>query len=94
MPEQSLLLWIICAVLTVTGLIGFCLPVLPGAPLIFLGLILGAWAENFRYLVFQSLFVLVGMAALTYLVKFSASVLGLGKLGGSRRAMSGAAFCG
>lgn len=94
MSNQSLILWVIGAILTATGLSGLLLPVVPGAPLLFLGLLFGAWAENFRYVGVWSLLILAGMAALTYLVEFAASVLGVKKYGGSRRAMAGAALGG
>ena len=92
--DQSLLLWILSAILTVTGLAGLLLPVLPGAPLLFLGLFFGAWAEGFTYIGFWTLLALAVMAALIYVVEFAASILGVKKFGGSRRAMAGAALGG
>jgi len=94
MIDQSILLWIIGAILTFTGLAGLLLPLVPGAPLLFLGLLLGAWAEGFRYIGVWTLLLLAGMAALTYVVEFVASILGVKKYGGSRRAMVGAALGG
>jgi len=94
MSDQSLILWIIGAILTLTGLSGLLLPIVPGAPVLFLGLLFGAWAEGFRYIGVWTLLVLAGMAALTYLVEFAASVLGVRKFGGSRRAMLGAVLGG
>lgn len=92
--DQSLLLWILSAILTATGLSGLLLPVLPGAPLLFLGLLFGAWAEGFTYIGIWTLLALAVMAALTYVVEFAASILGVKKFGGSRRAMVGAALGG
>lgn len=94
MADQSIILWIIGAILTFTGLAGLLLPLVPGVPLLFLGLLLGAWAENFRYIGLWTLLILAGMAALTYVVEFAASILGVKKYGGSRRAMMGAALGG
>ena len=94
MSEQSIILWIISAILTVTGLAGLLLPVVPGAPLLFLGLLFGAWAEDFQYIGIWTLLILAIMAALTYLVEFAASVFGVKKYGGSRRAMTGAVLGG
>ncbi|MDD2898380.1 MAG: DUF456 domain-containing protein [Desulfuromonadaceae bacterium] len=90
MAEQSLILWIITAVLTLSGLAGLLLPLVPGAPLLFLGLLLGAWIEGFRYIGIWTLLILAGMAALTYVVEFISSVFGVKRYGGSRRAMVGA----
>ena len=94
MYEQSLILLILAAILTVTGLSGLLLPLVPGAPLLFLGLLFGAWAENFRYVGVWTLLILAGMAVMTYFVEFAASILGVKKFGGSRRAMLGAALGG
>ena len=94
MHDQSLILWIIGTILTVTGLSGLLLPVVPGAPLLFLGLLFGAWAEGFRYIGIWTLLLLAGMVALTYVVEFAASILGVKKYGGSKRAMMGAAVGG
>jgi uncharacterized protein YqgC (DUF456 family) len=94
MTDQSIILWIFGAILTVTGLAGMLLPLVPGAPLLFLGLFLGAWAEGFRYIGPWTLLLLAAMAALSYVVEFIASILGVKKYGGSRRAMVGAAVGG
>lgn len=94
MTEQSLVLWILAAVLTFTGLAGMLLPMIPGAPLVFLGLVLGAWAEGFQYVGGWTIFALGIMAALTYVVEFFASILGARRYGGSKRAMAGAAVGG
>jgi uncharacterized protein YqgC (DUF456 family) len=94
MSDQSLLLWIISAILTVIGLSGLLLPIVPGAPLLLLGLLFGAWAENFRYIGIWTLLILAGMTALTYVVEFAASVLGVKQFGGSKRAMVGAVLGG
>lgn len=94
MPDQSVILWIIGAICTAAGLAGLLLPIVPGAPLLFLGLLLGAWAEEFRYIGVGTLLVLAGMAALTYVVEFAASMLRVKKYGGSRRAMAGAVLGG
>ena len=94
MTDHALLLWILSAVLTLAGLLGLLLPLLPGAPLLFLGLLFGAWAENFQYVGVWTLLALAALAGLTYLVELAASVLGVKRYGGSRRAMIGAAVGG
>ncbi|MEA5115954.1 MAG: DUF456 domain-containing protein [Geobacteraceae bacterium] len=94
MSDQSMILWIFGAILTVTGLSGLLLPIVPGAPVLFLGLLLGAWAENFQYIGLWTLLVLAAMAMLTYAVEFAASALGVKKYGGSKRAMVGAVLGG
>jgi len=94
MSDQSMILWIFGAILTVTGLSGLLLPIVPGAPVLFLGLLLGAWAEDFQYIGLWTLLVLAAMAMLTYAVEFAASALGVKKYGGSKRAMVGAVLGG
>ena len=94
MSDHSLLLWIIGAILTLTGLVGLLLPMIPGTPLLFLGLLFGAWAEDFRFIGVWTLLILAAMAVLTYVVEFAASALGVKKYGGSRRAMAGAVLGG
>ena len=93
-PEHSLILWIVGAILTFTGLAGLLLPMIPGAPLLFLGLVFGAWAEDFQYVGVWTLLILALMAGLTYLVELAASALGANRFGGSRRAMAGAVIGG
>ena len=94
MSDQTLILWLAGAILTVIGLSGLLLPVVPGAPVLFLGLLLGAWAEEFQYVGLGTLLVLAAMAVFTYGIEFAASVLGVKKFGGSKRAMAGAALGG
>lgn len=94
MSDYSLILWVFSAICTITGLSGLLLPVVPGAPILFLGLLFGAWAEDFRYVGIWTLLILGGMAGLTYVVEFAASILGVRKFGGSRRAMVGAVMGG
>lgn len=94
MADQSVILWIIAAICSVTGLAGLLLPIVPGAPILFLGLLFGAWAEDFRYVGIWTLLMLGGMAGLTYVVEFAASIMGVSKFGGSRRAMVGAVLGG
>jgi len=94
MSDQSFILWIVGAILAVSGLAGMLLPFVPGAPFLFLGLLFCAWAEGFRYVGTGTLLLLGGLAALTYLVEFAASIIGVKKYGGSQRAMVGAALGG
>jgi uncharacterized protein YqgC (DUF456 family) len=84
------LLWIFAVLLGVIGLLGLVLPVLPGAPILFAGLVLGAWADDFAYVGAQTLIVLGVMALLTYLVDFAATALGAKRVGASTRAIWGA----
>ena len=45
---MDVLLWILVVVLIATGVAGTILPALPGAMLVFGGILLGAWIDNFE----------------------------------------------
>jgi len=88
--DTVVLLWVLAASLALTGLAGMILPLLPGAPLLFLGLVVGAWAEDFLYVGYGTLAVLAGLTLLTYAIDFFSGILGARHFGASRRAMIGA----
>ena len=88
--DITIVLWICSLVLTLLGLAGLLLPALPGAPLLFVGLLLAAWAENFVFVGWKTLVILGIMALLTYVVEFAASAFGVKRFGASNRAMVGA----
>lgn len=90
MDPATIVLWLAAGVLIVIGVLGLALPVLPGAPLVFLGALLGAWAEDFAYLGLGSLLVLAALAALAVVVDFVAGAFGVRRYGASGRAMLGA----
>jgi uncharacterized protein YqgC (DUF456 family) len=78
------------ALLAVAGFGGLVLPAVPGAPLLFLGLVLIAWAEDFAYVGPVTLGVLAALALLTYAIDVVAGLLGAKRFGASPRAMVGA----
>ena len=88
----DVLLWVLAAVLVLAGLLGLILPALPGAPLLFAGLLVAAWVEDFSYVGGGTLAVLGALALLTYAVDFVASALGARRFGASNRAIVGAAI--
>ena len=88
----DVLLWLLTAILILAGLLGLILPALPGAPLLFAGLLLAAWVEDFSYVGGGTLAVLGVLALLTYAVDFAASALGAKRFGASNRAVVGAAI--
>lgn len=92
--DMPAVLWILSAILTVTGLIGMLAPLIPGAPILFLGLLFGAWAEGFRYVGPWTLAILALLTIISYLIEFVASALGAREFGGSKRAMWGATLGG
>ena len=88
----TIILWIFAVIFVLAGLAGFILPLLPGAPLLFVGLWLAARAEGFEYVGRVPLILIGIMAALTYVVDFLASAFGAKRFGASRRAIVGAAI--
>jgi uncharacterized protein YqgC (DUF456 family) len=90
--EMAFLLWIVAIALILTGLAGLLLPVLPGAALILLGLVLAAWAENFQYVGAGTLALISVLGCLLFAVDFIAGALGAKHFGASPRAAVGAAI--
>jgi hypothetical protein len=88
--DPAYLLWALALVLVIAGILGLALPALPGAPLLFLGLVVAAWAEDFQYVGTGGLIVLGMLAVLTYLADIAAGVFGAKKFGASKQAMIGA----
>lgn len=86
----TILLWVLAVSLVILGMAGLALPALPGAPLLFLGLVVAAWAENFEYVGTWTLVILAILAALTYAIDIIAGAFGAKKFGASGRAMLGA----
>jgi uncharacterized protein YqgC (DUF456 family) len=89
---MAVLLWICGGVLVVVGLLGVVLPGLPGAMLIFAGLVLAAWADDFTKVGAGSLAVIGAVGAASYGVDFLAAAVGARRLGATPRAMAGAAL--
>lgn len=86
-----ILLWLLAGLLILVGLAGLVLPVLPGIPLVYAGLFLLAWAEDFVYVGWVTLTVLGLLTLLSYGIDFLATALGAKKYGASPRAVAGAA---
>jgi uncharacterized protein YqgC (DUF456 family) len=89
---NTILLWVIALALIIAGFAGLVLPALPGAPLLFAGLFVAAWADDFAYVGVKTLVALGIMAALSYVLEFAASALGARRFGATRRAITGAAI--
>jgi uncharacterized protein YqgC (DUF456 family) len=89
---MPILLWLLAALLIVVGFAGLVLPAVPGIPLIFAGLVLLAWSENFAHVGWITLTLLGLLALLSYGVDMLAASLGAKKFGASPRAVWGAAL--
>lgn len=78
-----------CA-LVLAGLVGTILPALPGTPLVFLGLLLTAWAEGFGKVGWVTLTVLGVLTLASLGIDVAAGSLGAKRLGASWQATLGA----
>ena len=86
----EILLWILAVILVAAGIAGLVFPALPGAPILFVGLVVAAWAEDFAHVGTGTLIVLGVMALLMYLLDFLAGAFGARRFGASPRAIIGA----
>ena len=73
---MSIVLWIVGVLLVIVGIAGIIFPALPGHVLIFAGLLLAAWADNFTRVGGWTLALIGAIAALSYMVDFVAAALG------------------
>lgn len=90
--DASLLLWVLAVLLVAIGLAGVVLPALPGALLIFAGLVVAAWADDFAFVGTGTLGVIAGLALLSYLMDVVAGAFGARRFGAGKRAVVGAAL--
>jgi uncharacterized protein len=84
------LLWILAVVLIAVGIAGTILPALPGAILVFGGIVLAAWIDDFTRIPVWLLVVLAVLTALAWIVDYVAAAAGAKKAGASRYAIAGA----
>ena len=87
---MTILLWVLGVALVAVGLVGVVLPALPGSVLIFVGLLLAAWAEGFTRVGIGTLVIIGLIGAASYGVDFVAAAFGARKMGASKRAVVGA----
>ena len=88
--ETAILLWILAVVLVAIGIAGLFLPAIPGAVVLFAGLVVAAWADDFIYVGWKTLTALGVLALLTYPADLLASAFGAKRYGASPRAITGA----
>ena len=86
------LYFISAALLIIAGIAGAILPVLPGVPLVFGGMLLAAWADGFQHVGAITLTIVGVLCVIALLVDFVAGLLGAKRVGASPRALWGAAI--
>ena len=83
-------MWVLAAVLVAAGIAGTIFPALPGVALVFCGLLIAAWADDFERVTWITLLVLGMLTLLSFVADFLATVLGVQRVGASRLAIVGA----
>jgi uncharacterized protein YqgC (DUF456 family) len=85
------LLWLVSAALIVLGLAGTVLPVLPGTVLVWGGIVLGAWIDDFTRVSVLTVVVVSVLAVLAWVLDYAAGLMGARNVGASKQALLGAA---
>ena len=89
---MTITLWILAVVLIVVGVVGTVLPALPGAILVFAGVALAAWIDDFARISGWTLGVLGVLTVIAWLTDYVAAAAGAKKVGASKYAIIGAAI--
>ena len=84
--------WLVAISLVAAGIAGTILPVLPGALLVFGGLLLGAWIDGFTTVGWIPLGGIALLALLGWAADYAAAALGAKKAGASGLTVVGAAI--
>ncbi len=84
--------WVPAIVLMLVGVVGTVVPVLPGAGLVFGGMLLAAWIDDFQRIGWITLGILGALTVLAFVVDTVAGLLGARRVGASRLALAGAAI--
>jgi hypothetical protein len=89
---MNTVLWIIAILLILAGVAGVVLPTLPGVPLIFAGVLLAAWINDFQLISVNTVYVLAVLAVLGVVVDYVATAMSAKRAGASRQGIIGAAI--
>jgi uncharacterized protein len=85
-------MWIVATLLVVVGIAGTVLPALPGVTLVFAGLVVGAWADDFERVGWLTLSLLGVLTLASLVIDFAATAMGAKRVGATRYAIIGAAL--
>lgn len=88
--DWNVLWWLLTALLVLAGLAGTILPALPGVPLVFAGLFLGAWLTDFTAIGWTTITIFAVLTILAQVVDFLAGAYGARYAGAGIRAFWGA----
>jgi hypothetical protein len=90
--DGTIWIWILAILLVVAGVVGTALPVLPGVPLVYAGLIFAAWADDFERVSWITIVLLGLLTVLSIVVDLIATLLSAKRVGASGLAIAGAAI--
>jgi len=85
-------LWIIALLMILVGVAGTLLPSLPGVPMIFGGVLLAAWIDDFQRISVFTVIVMAIFAVLGIVIDFAAAAVSARRVGASRQGIIGAAI--
>lgn len=89
-PMMQTLFVILAVALVLGGLAGAVLPILPGLPMVFGGLLLAAWVDGFEHVGKYTLSVLGVLLVIGLVLDFVAGSFGAKRVGASPKAVLGA----
>jgi hypothetical protein len=86
MEGNNVWMWGLALLMVLGGLAGAVLPALPGVPLVFGGLVVAAWADDFQRVGWVTLTFLGVLTVASFVIDFAATALGAKRSGrpGSR----------
>ncbi len=83
-------MWVAATLLVAMGIAGSVLPALPGVPLVYAGLVVAAWAEDFQRVTWLTLALLGLLTLASFAIDLAATALGAKRVGATRLAVIGA----
>lgn len=90
--DPTLFWYVVATVLILVGLAGVILPALPGLPLVFVGMLVAAWAGDFERIGPLPLVLLGLLTVLSIVADFAATAAGAKRVGAGPLAIWGAAL--
>jgi len=88
---MTVALWILAIAMIAVGVAGTVLPALPGVALVFGGMLVAAWIDDFARIPVWVVAVMAVLTAIAMAADFAAGMLGAKKAGASKLAIAGAA---
>ena len=87
---EPAIIYAIAAVIVVVGVAGTVLPVIPGAALVFAGLLMAAWADQFTRVGWIGMGIIGALGVLAFVADWISTLLGAKRVGASPQALVGA----